>query len=387
MASKALKVLILHFLCLLLFLRPSSSSIQGDTLKQGQELKAWKELLSTENYFRLGFICSSECYLAIWYNDSRPEKSVWVGNRNNPIPFDFSAGLTIDDYGNLTISYDGGRSTFVLYSGQEARLNASAVLLDSGNFVLRELNSDGSVKRELWQSFDYPTNTLLPGMKLGVNRITGQTWSLRSWRGVDLPAEGSFTFGVDPNHTNQLVILWRQDIYWTSGSWYNGSFNSSSSLLTDSYCNFSYISNENETSFTCERKDSTPTYQRLAIDYLGILSDGSGTRVQCTPYDFFTTSDFYPSEGCVPQELPECRSRSHTFTPYPGLWDDIDGFRFDEGDNLTLMDCKSKCLKNCSCVAYASTNQDAQTGCQIWWRSHFLSDSNSPRTIYVLESE
>jgi hypothetical protein len=312
---------------------------------------------------------------------------VWVANRDTPISFDTSPSLTIDDYGNLTISYDGGRSTFVLYSGQEARLNASAVLLNSGNFVLRELNSDGSVKRVLWQSFDYPTNTLLPGMKLGVNRITGQTWSLRSWRGVEVPAEGSFTFGVDPNHTNQLVILWRQDIYWTSGSWYNGSFNSSSSLLTDSYCNFSYISNETETSFTCVRKDSTPTYPQLAIDYLGILSDGSGTLVNCTTSDFSNSS-----EGCVPQELPECRSRSHyhTFTPYSGLWDDIDGFRFDEGDNLTLMDCKSKCLNNCSCVAYASTNQDAQTGCQIWWRSprqYFLQDSNAPRTIYVLDSE
>ena len=235
-----------------------------------------QELLSTGLYFRLGFVCYSKCYLAIWHNDNRArwENLVWVANRDTPISFDTSASLTIDDYGNLTISYDEGRSTFVLYSGQEARLNASVVLRDSGNFVLRELNSDGSEKRVLWQSFDYPTNILLPGMKLGVNRITGQTWSLRSWRGVDVAAEGSFTFGVDPNNTNQLVILWHQDIYWTSGS-----FNSSSSLLTDSYCNFSYISNANETSFTC-------TQAQLAIDYLGILSDGSGTLVNCTTSDF-----------------------------------------------------------------------------------------------------
>ena len=361
--------------------------MQTDALMQGQELMLGQELLSTGLYFRLGFFCFSKCYLAIWRNDNRArlESLVWVANRDTPISSYTSESLTIDDYGNLTISYNGGLSTFVLYSGQEARLNASAVLLNSGNFVLRELNSDGSVKRELWQSFDYPTNTLLPGMKLGVNRITGQTWSLRSWRGVDVPAEGSFTFGVDPNHTNQLVILWRQDIYWTSGSWYNGSFNSSSSLLTDSYCNFSYISNANETSFTCERKDPTYIYPQLAIDYLGILSDRSGTLVNCTTSDFSNSS-----KGCVPQELPECRSRSHyhTFTPYSGLWDDIDGFRFDEGDNLTLMDCKSKCLNNCSCVVYASTNQDAQTGCQIWRsRGHFQPDSNAPRTIYVLDSE
>uniref|UniRef100_A0A2N9I2A7 Integrase catalytic domain-containing protein n=1 Tax=Fagus sylvatica TaxID=28930 RepID=A0A2N9I2A7_FAGSY len=187
MASKALKVLILHFLCLLLFLRPSSSSYQTDTLVQGQGLMLGEELLSTGIFFRLGFGCFSKCYLLIWRNDKRArlENIVWVANRNTPISFDAFPSLTIDDYGNLTISYDGGRSTFVLYSGQEARLNASAVLLNSGNFVLRELNSDGSEKRVLWQSFDYPTNTLLPGMKLGVNQITRQTWSLRSWRGVE----------------------------------------------------------------------------------------------------------------------------------------------------------------------------------------------------------
>lgn len=40
--------------------------------------------------------------------------------------------------------------------------NTNAILLDSGNFVLR--NGKSSV---LWQSFDNPSDTLLPGMKLG----------------------------------------------------------------------------------------------------------------------------------------------------------------------------------------------------------------------------
>ena len=76
--------------------------------------------------------------------------------------------LMIDDYGSLKISYSK-MGPISLNPGQEAS-NCSAVLLDTGNFVPRELNSNGTGKRELWQSFDYPTETLLPGMKLGFNK-------------------------------------------------------------------------------------------------------------------------------------------------------------------------------------------------------------------------
>nr|POF08402.1 g-type lectin s-receptor-like serine/threonine-protein kinase [Quercus suber] len=80
--------------------------------------------------------------------------------------------------------------------GQEAN-NCSAVLLDTGNFVLHELNSDGTMKRDLWQSFNDPTNTLLPGMKLGFNKNNRQTWSLKSWRNDVVPDTGAFTFGMN----------------------------------------------------------------------------------------------------------------------------------------------------------------------------------------------
>jgi hypothetical protein len=45
-------------------------------------------------------------------------------------------------------------------------------LLDSGNVVVKEMNENDSGKY-LWQSFDYPTDTLLPDMKLGWELDTG----------------------------------------------------------------------------------------------------------------------------------------------------------------------------------------------------------------------
>ena len=152
MASKAQK-LKLGFICLVLFLGPSSQS-QLDTLEQGQELKnIGGGLVSAQGFFRLGFFnfTRGRYHLGIWYNNvARLEDNlVWVANRDNPI-LDNYGSLTIDDHGNLKISYNGSLS-IVLYSGQETS-NASAVLLDTGNFVLSERSSG----RQLWQSFDYP---------------------------------------------------------------------------------------------------------------------------------------------------------------------------------------------------------------------------------------
>ena len=137
---------------------------------------------------------SNKCYIGIWYNDNRQrlDNLVWVANRDTPV-LDNSGSLTIDNNGNLKISNNGSLS-IVLYSGQERGNNTIAVLLDNGNFVLREQSS----RRQLWQSFDYPTHALLPGMKLGVNWKTGHTWSLRSWRGVNVPEVGDLTLVLIP---------------------------------------------------------------------------------------------------------------------------------------------------------------------------------------------
>ena len=90
----------------------------------------------------------------------------------NPIA-DKSSVLTIDDHGNLKISYSGDQS-IVLCSVQGAS-NTSAILLDTGNFRLHQImNSDGSTKWNMKQSFDNTTDTFLLGLKLGVNNRTGR---------------------------------------------------------------------------------------------------------------------------------------------------------------------------------------------------------------------
>ncbi|KAK1578755.1 hypothetical protein Q3G72_032921 [Acer saccharum] len=175
MAIKEINHVLLSFLCLILVIEHSYSTT--DRLLQGQHLKNEDKLVSNYGNFTLGFFSlpdSTDRYLGIWY--SRPEGKttlyrqqddfygtdvpVWVANRNTPM-LDQSGILAIDNTdGNLKIFLQG-RNPIAVSSVKGAR-NTSATLLQSGNLVLHEINSDGSAKRLLWQSFDYPTDTLLP---------------------------------------------------------------------------------------------------------------------------------------------------------------------------------------------------------------------------------
>ncbi|WJZ91074.1 hypothetical protein VitviT2T_010179 [Vitis vinifera] len=114
----------------------------------------------------------------------------------------------LDGNGTLMIIHSGG-DPIVLNSNQAFR-NSIATQLDSGNFVLAALNSDGSVKQTLWESVDDPTDTLLPGMKLGINLKNRQNWSLASWIHEQVPTPGTFT--LEWNGT-QLVMKRGGEIY------------------------------------------------------------------------------------------------------------------------------------------------------------------------------
>ena len=123
----------------------------------------------------------------------------------------------------------------------------------------------------LWQSFDYPTDTLLPGMKIGINTKTGHRWSLTSWSSEGDPASGSYKLGMDPNNTNQLIIWWQGEIYWVSGLWQNSSFNLPHVLSNDVYYHFSYQSEEKQKYFKYFVYKDVISFQRLSLDTSGAL--------------------------------------------------------------------------------------------------------------------
>ncbi|KAJ7951792.1 putative Receptor protein kinase [Quillaja saponaria] len=350
--------------CFLHLTSPSELRGKKNTLWQGEKLNVGDRLVSDSGDLSLSFFKpannSNNLYLGV--NTLASKYYFWVAKRDTPIPANSRPALTIDEYGSLKIVYNGGGDPIVLYSSVEAPKNTSLFLPDTGNVELREMNLDGSKHGVLWQAVDYPTDTLFRGMKLGRSKRTGQTWSLTSWRSNYNPLSGSFTLGMDPNNTKQILVWWREKIVWTSGEWDHNERTFSNTKGLADFNNFTYISNENETYF-----------EHLLNSNICIKSWGSICGIASGTCSACVTSDSPPFlAGCNMPKPPQCRrnlqynGNDFVLPSWYGTGKmSMEGFKFDDSENLTYTDCWLKCLNDCSCVAYSHTNEDV-TGCEIW---------------------
>ncbi|KAF7127931.1 hypothetical protein RHSIM_Rhsim11G0082800 [Rhododendron simsii] len=59
----------------------------------------------------------------------------------------------------------------------------------------------------VWQSFDHPTNTLLPNMKLGLDRTTGLERFLTSWKSRDDPSTGEYSFQLEQKEFPPFILF------------------------------------------------------------------------------------------------------------------------------------------------------------------------------------
>ncbi|KAH6764158.1 S-locus lectin protein kinase family protein [Perilla frutescens var. frutescens] len=113
--------------------------------------------------FELGFFnpgSSTNRFLGIRYK-ATPEVVVWVANRGNPIINGQIGVLTLAKNGSLILRSAQGTIIWSSNSSMAASSAPLLQLLDTGNLVVVEKSMN------IWQSFDYPGNTRLPGMKMG----------------------------------------------------------------------------------------------------------------------------------------------------------------------------------------------------------------------------
>ncbi|KAL1292605.1 hypothetical protein AAHE18_19G008900 [Arachis hypogaea] len=164
----------------------------GSTLSATSK-QTWSSSSST---FFLGFVpvnppTTPPTFTAsIFYSGNSPV--VW--SAANATPVDSGASLRFLSSGALRLLNGSGAT--VWDSGTANRGASSATLEDSGNLVI----SNGS-RTPLWQSFDHPTDTLVPSQNFSSGKI------LRS---------GSYSFTLQSN--GNLTLYWNDSIlYWNHG--------------------------------------------------------------------------------------------------------------------------------------------------------------------------
>ncbi|CAH2047908.1 unnamed protein product [Thlaspi arvense] len=91
-----------------------------------------------------------------------------------------------------------------------------ALLLETGDLVL---SSDSNRSTLYWESFNNPTDTFLPGMRVRVNPSRVENRAFIPWKSENDPSPGRYSLGIDPIGALEIVI-WEGDTRkWRSEPW------------------------------------------------------------------------------------------------------------------------------------------------------------------------
>ncbi|WVZ00612.1 hypothetical protein V8G54_026681 [Vigna mungo] len=393
------QILMLIFFCFIF-----TSSHQYTLITPNQSLKYHETLVSSAGTFEAGFFDfenSRRQYFGIWYKSILPRTIVWVANRNVPAQ-NSTALLKLTQQGHLVI-LDG--SGGIVWSSNSSKVAVKPVvhLLDSGNLVVKDGESSDNF---LWQSFNYPGDTFLEGMKLKSDFVTGPYQYLTSWRNNDDPAEGEFSFMIDTKGYPQQVTTNGTTILYSTGPWNGYLFSGVSWDRTFSLLNFSMEFTNKGISYGYETLNSSEfSMTRLKLNpkgaterFLWSNKRQSWDVVSSYPIDnceYFATcgvnsicninnllkceclQGFTPkfqakrdshdsSGGCVRRTKLSCDS-GDWFKEYTGIkLPETSSSWFNR--SLSLKECKTLCLRNCSCTAYANSDiRDGGSGCLLWF--------------------
>jgi len=326
---------------------------EKNSLKPGERLNSTTLLRSENGYYVIHFLeTKSGCYLFI-HGLKGENLDVWIGNRNEPVDMNSSV-LLLNHSGVLKIE-SKDVEPIILYSSPQPSENTVATLLDTGNFVLQQLHPNGT-NTTLWQSFDYPTDTLLPGMKLGVNHKSRHKWSLVSWLTTEKPSLGAFELEWEPTK-RELIIKRRGKLCWASGKLGNSGF------MHDTH--YVIVSNENESYFSITTFSEELTIWMLLETGQVINRNGDSDDARADLCYGYNTD-----KGCHQwEEIPLCRHRGDVFDSRIG-YPNENMATYLANSSYGLSDCQDMCWRNCSCDGFTYFDDDDGTGCIFFrWNS------------------
>ncbi|CAN6335950.1 unnamed protein product [Urochloa humidicola] len=442
-----LHILLGLFLLVSLHTPPCSTAAATDTLAAGQALAVGDRLVSRNGKFALGFFqpsavtsksattTSPNWYLGIWFDKIPVFTTVWVANREQPITDPKLAHLRISTDGNLVIVNHGSHESTVWSTHIANRTGAgmnttSAVLLDSGNLAILESPSSNVT---LWQSFDYPTDVVLPGAKFGRNKLTGFSRVVVTRKSLIDPGLGSYSVEIDTNgvvlkHRNPSVVYWS----WPSGASTLKLIPILRTMLasnpeTRGLIDPVYVDDDAEEYYLYTSLDNS-SLTFVSLDISGQIKMNVWSQAQqswqaifsqpadpCTPYGTcgsFTTcngtsppfcncmesfSQKSPQDwtfddrtgGCIRNTPLHCNSERNTtsstdvFHPIAHVTLPYNPQSVDGATNQSK--CEETCLNSCSCTAYSFNS----SRCTVWHGELFSvnkndgTDNNSEDVLYL----
>ena len=393
---------LLVFVVLILFHPAFSISVNTLSSTETLTISSNRTIVSPGDDFELGFFktgTSSLWYLGIWYKKVPQRTYAWVANRDNPLSN--SIGTLKISGRNLVLL---GHSNKLVWSTNltsgNLRSPVMAELLANGNFVMRYSNNDQG--GFLWQGFDYPTDTLLPQMKLGWDRKTGLNRILRSWRSLDDPSSSNYSYKLETRGFPEFFLLDEDVPVHRSGPWDGIQFSGIPEMRQLNYMVYNFTENRDEISYTFQMTNHS-IYSRLTVSFSGSLkrfiyippsygwnqfwsipTDDCYMYLGCGPYGYCDVNTspmcncirgFKPrnlqewvlrdgSSGCVRKTQLSCRGDGFVQLKKIKL-PDTTSVTVDR--RIGSKECKKRCLNDCNCTAFANAdNKNEGSGCVIW---------------------
>ncbi|KAK9155995.1 hypothetical protein Sjap_003475 [Stephania japonica] len=399
-----------------LFLHMSSlaTATATNSITINQTLSFNQTLISSNQNFKLGFFTptnsnsnSNIWYLGIWFNKIPIRTYVWIANRDNPFHSSSSPALKLNNNGHLTLVNETNHviwSSSSLNPSNRTHTPVFALLLDNGNLVIKsQISTNDDSNGYVWQSFDHPSDNLIDGMKLGCDLKLGLSRKLRSWKSSDDPSNGDFVYEMERRGFPGLVLRNGSTNLYRTGPWTGIQFSGTPELKKNPVFEPIFVYDKEEVYYAFRRTEAVVSMLRLDptgslyrvtwndrrlqwVVMISVLKDQCNKYGLCGAHGVCNVDDPVPCKclkGFVPNAPQNwsrvdwsggCRRRTSLdcgkgdgFVKFSSLKVPDSTFAW-VNMSMGLGECRMKCLKNCSCTAFANADvRDSGSGCVLWF--------------------
>ncbi|GLT52516.1 hypothetical protein SLA2020_258580 [Shorea laevis] len=393
----------------------SRSVSVGDVLHTDDRNLTWP---SPSGVFEFGFRRVPDqqglFLLAIWFANIPDQTIVWSANGDNPVEMGSRVELTSN---GLVLTAPSGVELWWSNSTQDGTGGVShAAMLDTGNFVITGRNSNN-----IWESFQNPTDTILPGQELGLDSILSSAISRTSYKKgrfqlrftseylvlnqIDVVTGKPFQFYLNITDGSKLIFnksgyiqirkssgslveiapentVPKQDSYYRATLGFDGVFtlysHSKTSYGGATWASWWYRPNNPDICSSFVRTDRREDPRGSGpCGYNSICQPNQDGRATCRcPYGFSVLDAENPLFGCRPNyqsKLEDCNGEGPTIG--------VDRFEFNTmqfadwpmSDYEILQpvnetECSSACLIDCNCVVAILEAPELNNGTGRCWK-------------------